>query len=94
MKRFCRVCSFLLFLALVVSFLPCSTNALSVSTDTSEDVISMEDYFGGFIDLKELAQQLDRTTVPEAVGYQQAIENCHIQRLYSDEGTDLNKVVF
>lgn len=40
------------------------------------------------------ASILDASSVPDAVGYDNAISNSHVQRLYDDEGEDLNKVVF
>lgn len=40
------------------------------------------------------ASILDFSSVPDAVGYDNAVSSSHVQRLYDAEGEDLNKVVF
>lgn len=42
----------------------------------------------------EASQVLSRSSVPDAVGYDNAIARSHVKRLYADEGNELNKVIF
>lgn len=48
----------------------------------------------GEISPVDTASILDVSSVPDAVGYDNAVLSSHAQRLYDDEGNDLNKVVF
>ena len=54
----------------------------------------LNDVIAGVLTVEEAFGPLDADTVPEIVGYESAVAKTHIQRLYSEEGDDLNKVVF
>lgn len=52
------------------------------------------DVITGVADLSDLHNPLDPNTVPEIIGYEEALGKYHSKRVYEDEGDDLNKVVF
>ena len=55
---------------------------------------SMLDLLAGVVTPSELYDPIDPDTVPEIVGYENAVSNGHVSRLYEDEGADLYKLVF
>lgn len=55
---------------------------------------SVSDIAAGTAEVRDLSEVLDSDTVPEAVGMDKAIENVHIERLYKEEGSSLNNVIF
>ncbi|MBO5097053.1 MAG: DNRLRE domain-containing protein [Agathobacter sp.] len=54
----------------------------------------MQDAGAGLVDWAGQYKELDENTVPKAVGYENAKWKNHIERLYDEEGKDLNRVVF
>ena len=89
-----RVIAMILTLVLLFSLTPgaISSNAASTEQLSDEDKLSM--IAAGILKPVEVFGELDPDTVPEAIDYEDAVSKNHIERLYADEGTDLNTVVF
>lgn len=89
-----RVIAMILTLVLLFSLTPgaISSNAASTEQLSDEDKLSM--IAAGILKPAEVFGELDPDTVPEAIDYEDAVSKNHIERLYADEGTDLNTVVF
>ncbi len=87
--------SLLLVFCLFLIFIPYTPVA-----GESEQVVStvsgptMRDVMAGIASVEDVYGRLDSTSVPEAVGYDYAVSKTHVQRLYEEEGDDLNRVVF
>ncbi len=56
--------------------------------------LSLKDIIAGAASVEDVFGKLDAATVPEIIGYEYAIAKNHVKRLYSEEGAQLNKVVF
>ncbi len=54
----------------------------------------MRDAGAGLVDWRDRYDPLKEEDVPEAVGYEAAVWNNHIERMYDEEGKDLNRVIF
>lgn len=89
-----KITAILLTLCICISLLPASAIALEAGDTSPDTSINLSDIFGGFVDPAELYEPLDEDTVPHIIGYDDAVSRNHIQRLYADEGNDLNKIVF
>ena len=82
----------LLILSICMSIFPSSVFAVANNINNTEKIeteLYLSDVVGENID-----GILAETDVPEIIGYQESVASNHIARLYEDEGTDLNKVVF
>ncbi len=84
------VVSMLLVLCISIGLIPISANA----EETQQGQSSIEDLIAGIASVDELFGTLDPATVPEIVGYENAVSRTHIRRLYEEEGNQLNKLVF
>ena len=88
-----KVIAVLLILSICMSIFPSSVFAVPHLSQnekvTTTDEIYLNDVVGANID-----GILTEADVPEIVGYQEAVAKDHIARLYEDEGSDLNKIVF
>lgn len=87
-----RSIALLLILSIAFSAFPISALAASVKdfpTDTSVDTLTVQPAAS-----TDLHLSLDSAEVPEIIGYQQAVSQNHVQRLYEEEGDELDKVVF
>lgn len=89
-----KITAFFLTLCICISLLPASAIALEAEDTSPDTAINLSDFFGGFVDPAELYDPLDKDTVPDIIGYGDAVSRNHIQRLYTDEGNDLYKIVF
>lgn len=54
----------------------------------------MRDAGAGLVDWRDKYDPLKEEDVPEAVGYEEAVWSNHIERMYDEEGKDLNRVIF
>ena len=94
-KRSIRSIALLLVLCLCVTMLPATAIALEAEEPTAEKrEVTLADVAAGVADLSDLYNPLDPNTVPEIIGYEEALDKYHSKRVYEDEGNDLNKVVF
>lgn len=50
---------------------------------TTEAGVTYEDVLAGLADPYDFFGPLDESSVPEAVGYEKAIENLHVERMYN-----------
>lgn len=89
-----KVITILLVASLCFSLLPLPVFATSELAVQEERALTFEDYLAGNATVEDLYGVLDRSVVPEIIGYDVAVAKCHVKRLYEDEGSDLNKVVF
>lgn len=90
--NFRKIICLLLVVIITASFaLPLPVLAKE-SEKTHSDLL--KDVIAGVLTVEEAFGTLDAATVPEIVGYDSAVERTHIQRLYEEEGDDLNKIVF
>ena len=93
-RHMVRTVAILLVLSLCLSILPSSVLAVPVGKSTDSDSPTLEDFYAGNATAEDLYGKLDVAIVPDIIGYETAVAKNHIGRLYEDEGTDLNKVVF
>lgn len=87
--------SLIIVLALLGTIMP--AQILAINTDDDEQVGSaptLEDFLAGNASAEDIYGILDETTVPEIIGYEEAVSKNHVLRLYEDEGDELNKVIF
>ena len=100
-----RKCNLKNCIALILSITICcsSLSGVAFATDgipesvegqSTNQPASMLDVLAGVAAPSELYDAIDPDTVPEIVGYENAVSKGHTTRLYSDEGTDLYKLVF
>ena len=84
-----------LVLCLFFGLMPVSVYAEAANTEVSNTEHSyIEDLIAGVAPVDKLFEPLDPTTVPEIVGYKNAVTKTHIRRLYDEEGDQLNKLAF
>lgn len=90
--NFKKIICLLLVVIITASFMV----PLSVAAEEQEKTHSelLKDVIAGLLTVEEAFGTLDAATVPEIVGYDSAVERTHIQRLYEEEGDDVNKIVF
>ncbi len=84
-----RIISMLIVISICISMLPASAlavddNFFAVSTD--ENMLETE--------MVEAHLGIDKNSVPEIIGHEEALRRNHVGRLYDEEGEDLNKVIF
>ncbi len=83
----------LLCLLLVASICLTALQFTAVDDDTAKKVTD-EDVMAGLASPSELYSEIDKTTVPDIIGAEEAVKKGHVKRLYEDEGDNLNQVVF
>ncbi len=94
-----KLLSLILSLCLCIFIVPGTVNAVTVTESQSvvqapAEMTDLEMIMAGIKTVEEVYGKLDEATVPEIVGYNEAVASNHVERLYEDEGNDLNKVVF
>ncbi len=94
-----KLLSIILSLCLCIFIVPGTVNAVTVTESESvvqapAEMTDLEMIMAGIKTVEEVYGKLDEATVPEIVGYNEAVASNHVERLYEDEGNDLNKVVF
>ena len=92
-----KLLSIILLLCLCIFIIPGTANAVDITESviqTPAEMTDLEMIMAGIKTVEEIYGKLDETTVPEIVGYNEAVASNHVERLYEDEGNDLNKVVF
>lgn len=89
-----KTLALLLVLSLCMSILPSSVFAVSESKTANDTAPTLEDFLAGNATAEDIYGVLDESTVPEIIGYEEAVRKNHVRRLYEDEGEELNKVVF
>jgi len=62
--------------------------------DSTQNEPTLEDYLAGAVTPEEWYGTLNKDTVPEILGYEEAVSRAHVRRLYEEEGEDLNRLVF
>ena len=80
------------FLTLVISLVAVPMDVFAsrgVKTENMHEEKDVDEYWDS-----DEKQELDSETVPKAVGYEEARKKGHTQRMYNEEGTNLNTVVF
>lgn len=81
-------------LLLVVSFTLGIVPVTVVAEEPKNTLTDLQKLAAGMVSVEDVYGALDSTTVPEIIGYDYAVSKAHVQRLYANEGGDLNKVVF
>ncbi len=89
-----KALALLLIFSLCMSILPSSVFAVSESETANDTAPTLEDFLAGNATAEDIYGVLDESTVPEIIGYEEAVRKNHVRRLYEDEGEELNKVVF
>lgn len=87
------VMSMILVICMCIFVMPRNVVA-SESEQRQENTVDLEHVIAGVAGLDSVVGALSEDTVPEIIGYESAIAQNHIVRLYDDEGDNLNKVVF
>lgn len=93
-RYFIKVIALLIVFSVLISAFPAlvfataceenvTDNTLEVTPSILENKVVMDNYV-----------PLSKNVVPEIIGYENALSNNHIGRLYEDEGDDLNKLIF
>ena len=85
--------SMVLAFIMVLSIMPIT--AFSASNDDAfAKKYTIEDIYAGVATVEDVYGVFDPSTVPEIIGFDYAISQNHVKRLYEDEGNELNKYVF
>ena len=66
----------------------------SASANEAVQTPNLEDLIAGVVSVEDVYGKLDSETVPEIIGYENAVSKTHVQRLYEEENDDLNRIVF
>ena len=95
MKKQCtlKAIAVLLILSICMAIFPSSVFAVSYLSENEKVATTDELYISDVVG-ENIDGVLTEADVPEIVGYQEAVAKDHIARLYEDEGSDLNKIVF
>lgn len=93
-KRHSRMIALLLVLCLCVTTLPGMVNAQDNLNPHKKDKVMLSDILASNTNIYNIYDPLAESDVPDIIGYNEAIKKDHVSRLYSDEGDNLNKVVF
>ena len=95
MKNSCKkLLSIILSLCLCIFIISGTANAVDITESviqTPAEMTDLEMIMAGIKTVEEVYGKLDETTVPEIVGYNEAIASNHIERLYEDEGNENRK---
>lgn len=86
---FLSMVSLLLVVCLSLSVVPVTALA-----EGDSGMSGVEAIMAGVASIEDIYGVLERETVPEIIGYDYAVSKAHVQRLYSAEGDDLNRIVF
>ena len=89
-----RLISLLLLFGICTSLVPTSVFAVVGEWLGNENTPTLVDFIAGTATAEDIYGALDKSTVPAAIDYEEAVAKNHIARLYEDEGTDLYKVIF
>ena len=89
-----RLLAVLLLFSICASLLPASVFAVPAEETEGERTPTLVDFIAGAATAEDIYGKLDESTVPAAIDYDEAVAKNHIARLYEDEGTDLNKIIF
>ncbi|MBE6947797.1 MAG: DNRLRE domain-containing protein [Ruminococcaceae bacterium] len=93
-KKTCRSLAVLLIFSICIALLPVSAIAVTEEATEGSRTPTLVDFIAGTATAEDIYGTLDASTVPAIINYEEAVANNHIARLYEDEGTDLNKVIF
>lgn len=83
----------LLIISICISVLPTGVIAVS-ELKATDDAVTVLENSNDTLSINDIFGPLEETVVPEIIGYDEAVAQNHIVRLYEDEGNDLSKVVF
>lgn len=89
-----RILAVLLIFSICTSLLPTSVLAIPAEESGGEKTPTIVDFIAGTATAEDIYGALDKSIVPEIIGYEEAVAKNHIARCYEDEGTDLNKIIF
>ena len=92
-----RFISLFIIVSLLLSVIPGSWSVNAVGEETTQAAktnLDLAEPIQENTEITETISPLNADTVPEIIGYEETLNKNHVQRLYSDEGEDLNKVVF
>ncbi len=97
-KKAFRIISVFVCICLIVPLVVFKSSVYAenanLSNSQSEKSVTWEDVAAGLATPDELYNKIDPSAVPDAVGIETAHERMHIERLYAEEGDNLNQVVF
>lgn len=93
-KIFLRIVSLLVILGMYFSLCPLQNAEAVVTPAADAGQIDINDFFAGLLSSDEVISLLDKNTVPDIVGYDEAVAQSHIKRLYDEEGNDLYTIIF
>ena len=95
MGRFTKSISFLLLLCFMILELSSVAEVFAAERRARENEKQlMRDAGAGIVGWADQYEELDEHTVPEAIGYEKAKWKNHIERMYEEEGKNLNRVIF
>ena len=86
---FKTIISLLLLICLSLGIMP-----ITAFAEDDHNTSSLEDLIAGVSSIEDIYGELDSEAVPEIIGYDYAVSKTHVQRLYEEEGDNLNRVVF
>lgn len=86
---FRSVILFLLIICLFLCVAPITVYALEI-----QNTLDSENLIAGMVSVEDIYGKLDSETVPDIIDYNYAVSKAHVQRLYKEESTDLNRIVF
>lgn len=86
---FRTIISLLIVVCLCLGIVP-----IAAFAENDYNASSLEDLIAGVSSVEDIYGELEKETVPEIIGYDYAVSKAHVQRLYEEEGDDLNRVVF
>ncbi len=87
-----RTVALILIICLCIPMFPVTPVTAVAQDENGIDPLAA--LIAGAIDASDLYPALEESAVPEIIGYENAVTKNHIQRLYEEEGNDLNKLVF
>ena len=92
-KAFSKILAVLLIFSMCVPLLP--TAVFAVTEEPTENTTpTIADFIAGTATAADIYGALDESTVPAIIGYEEAVAKNHVARLYDEEGTNLNTVIF
>lgn len=86
---FKTIISLLLLICLSLGIVP-----ITAFAEENNSTSGLEDLIAGVSSIEDIYGELDSEAVPEIIGYDYAVSKTHVQRLYEEEGDNLNRVVF
>ncbi len=94
-KKYIRKIAYVLLMCFAVAELSSVATVLAAERQKREEEKQwMRDAGAGLVDWRDQYDPLKEEDVPRAVGYEEAVWKNHVERMYDEEGDELNNVVF